>query len=65
MIICFLINKFLLKFQTYLFHNTNGNRYSPLNKSYKPVDDMTYNTLLASHVATAIEEAKKVIDIGD
>ncbi len=37
-------------------------RYSPPNKSYKPVYDMTYNTLRASHVATAIEEAKKVID---
>jgi hypothetical protein len=36
--------------------------YSPPNKSYKPVYDMTYNTLRASHVATAIEEAKKVID---
>ena len=40
-------------------------RYSLPNKSYKPSYDMVYNTLRASHVATAIEEAKKVIDIGN
>ncbi|MBD0266227.1 MAG: hypothetical protein ICV78_26975 [Tolypothrix sp. Co-bin9] len=37
-------------------------RYSPPNKSYKPVYDMTYNKLRACHVARAIEQAKKVID---
>jgi hypothetical protein len=37
--------------------------YSPPNKSYKPVYDMVYNRLRASHTATAIEQAQKVIDV--
>jgi len=37
-------------------------KYNPPNKSYKPVYDMVYNTLRASHAVTAIEEAKKVVD---
>lgn len=36
--------------------------YNPPNKSYKPVYDMVYNTLRASHTVTAIERAKKAID---
>jgi hypothetical protein len=37
-------------------------KYNPPNKSYKPVYDMIYNNLRASHAVTAIEEAKKVLD---